>query len=885
MQRNAKFQLSVDELEATNIFNAIYEPQGMSSGSRKIKPSYLYNALTQAALADPAEFSNFNDVHQAYQIGNYFYQNADVSENAEQINDNVIPGELVLINAHAFFLTRESFLLQPSSSNGITETTRVFPPKDATILQDIDDLFRNGLSSFRAATTISYWDDQFKKNEVSYQKLLKVFCQDMQVYRDNYYNKAQDLQAEKYWLEQARQELAEFNGALARQLVDAKIFALFKHATFAMDLIRGYQFKMAYPERFCTIVEVDDASNPIKALFFSKPAVFPSSDYMGYFHEEHWYQDIKQKIGKREKKKSENNEPDWLDKFFAKNLDKLQTLSPVPMMRDTPNPSNANDLTKVFFSPDGKFLQSLNWGGMAITEPFAISSKGIKSQLTEFNHAQLMSDERIKAFVTHHFSQWQRFYAETAAQHVITLPYLHQTLVADRVVGSGDAVKSKTMLDNKARANQAMRDMLAKRAIFVNKNNPNDVRIFTGPATPGNIGKNYHRVTLKILEINNCVNVHEKRSRVRNHDLTDSRELLELATTQLETISKWPALKSEQAGNLVTVLEFLRSQDYSFFTPYKSRGNRVKTAIANFSKQLRKMHIPLAYDLDVLMRSAVELKCIVHETWLGSFRRYASNRVLQIPLIGAGINFFLLKIPSAVLKLGPWGWVGFAKWIKHHKTRRKTAYKSAYEILIASLLGRAQSGCMSNEDRGGVVGTLCQNLLLQYHHTGQMIGFNDDKRHFIARYCKSMQYMHDSAKMTSDVGIIKVREIHNPLSSSGLPSEYTPKQDQKRSKRLVGVRKGQYDAKVTPDVYGSYTTAAVITTLEDTADTANERVVLKGKHSPWGSRKNSPRSSPNNTLRHSAYNKHSPVARKHCLLTVPDDDLMKRRTGRVRGLS
>src|SRR6185312_2068410 len=124
-------ELAVGSAEATSVFNAIYEAQ-------KIKGFYRYGALSQAARGEFADFRDFNQVYREY----------------IQPDTNDVPGDALLVRSHAFFLSRESFLLVPSIDRGITEATRVFPPKDTNILTDVDDLFRNGLAFFRAATTI-----------------------------------------------------------------------------------------------------------------------------------------------------------------------------------------------------------------------------------------------------------------------------------------------------------------------------------------------------------------------------------------------------------------------------------------------------------------------------------------------------------------------------------------------------------------------------------------------------------------------------------------------------------------------------------------------------------------------------------------------------------
>ncbi len=787
-------QFFVDPIEAKELFDAIYRdinveiyannvPQGKKT-IKVLKPACLYKNLCDAAHHHPAT-SNFMHVYNDYLA-------SDTKED-------------VLIKAHAAFFSRESFLYY-SVKNGAPVTTRVFPPKGINILADVDDFFRNGLAFFRAATTIARHDNN-KFDQEKYNKLFHVFCQRMQAYRVTYQNAPHASDKKEVW-KKANQELAKFNGALARQLVDFGVCDEFNQAKDAINLVRGYQFKLAYPERFCTIRETNSRNFTI-AFYFSQPSTFsPSSAWdLDTFQEQTWYHAIKDQMGKK-KSQGSQIEHDWLDKFFLANIAKLSRLSPVPMVRNTPNPSNANASTIVFFNLKGNVQQSLSWSHSAFTEPYQISDDKARRALTEMNHAQLMSDERIQGMVAYHFSKWQKMYTKVK-DPVITLPYLHQTLVTDGVITSSDFLKSRTMLDNKARANQAMRNALKGKLIYVNKKNPHDVQVIPKTKIQQFNSVDYQQVELDILEVNNCINMYEKISRIRKNNIADSKKLINYALRHLQrafpTSDHSVGVKNPTSlFDSYILWEFFTSRDYSFFTPYKSPNSRVKNAVAVMSDRLQKLDTPEARDLDVLLRSAVELKCLVHETWLGALRRRASHFVMKAPYIGPAVNFLFIDIPSNILKAAfafmPWGWVGLAHWAKHHSTRRKTVYKSTYEMLIASVIGKGHTGCMSNVDRGLLEGTFLGDLLLQYNVNGHITRYNDNKENLMARYLDNTEDMHNANKMAVDCSGTKLSEIHNPFRSSGLPSEQEKAEDLELSKLLKHNRKGEF-IETKPDAY------------------------------------------------------------------------------------
>lgn len=919
----------VENTEATSIYE-IYEhrrnAENKSAEEKKTeaKPSLTYFSKIYTSL-EP--FLKTPDIQEKKLDENITTDEEEKEEERRihSVTAKMIKRDAALEIEHRDLFLRESFVILPDEKNGLTEPTRVFPPKTDNILLEVEDLFRNGLASFRAVNTIlgNAKKDIKEIDLFCCDEEFKNFCTIMDSYKIKYEN-AQDNPARLLILKSANKKLEEFNGVLATHLVTQGICSTFKEATKAINLIRGYQFKMTYTERHCTVLEQEvkkgEASSQIHTLHFSTPTRFSStkdstsSPWYRYTKQE-WYKHSKtQIVGKPKKPKKTKKttaQPElkevpkgkWLDNFFDAHLDTLETMSPVPMTRGTPNPGNANDTTTVVFV-DGTLTQSFNASRVAITEPYE-TAKNLKSKLTVFNHKQLMQEDRIKSLVADHFKKWPVSYGNKNQNKAMVIPYLHQTLITDNVWFAGDTQKSSSMLDNKALANAQLQTYLSKREIYVHKDDPQNVLIFPQnecklylmklpeqdetfkesdknnlylykkevidkDGSPQELllyrlgGKlfrftdkknsdlknlissekdafnqagtdiqkcvnakichsvlsmtsnrghtyteekiekfkndetfsSYQRVEFDVLSVNNCLNMHEKRSRVRNNDVNDSRKLLQHASNHLEGMTKLGV----DAADLETIRKFLynpsplRMTNHSFLTPYKSRGTKVKKALERISSTLQSAEQKdpaVARNFDLLMRSAVELKCTVHETILGAARRNISNLLLKIPVAGTLLKWVFVDTSAAVAKTitAP---IGIREWLKNHTTRRKSAYKSAYEGLVAGTMGVIESGCMSNEDRGGEKAAFERAMVTQYAATGKLIGYNDspdEKRAFLDTYANNVQDVHNAAKMTTDSSIIKSNEILNPNFSSGLMLDDRKKPsagfDEERSKKLT----------------------------------------------------------------------------------------------------
>ena len=197
-------------------------------------------------------------------------------------------------------------------------------------------------------------------------------------------------------------------------------------------------------------------------------------------------------------------------------------------------------------------------------------------------------------------------------------------------------------------------------------------------------------------------------------------------------------------------------------------------------------------------QSAIELKCLVHETWAGALRRKVSNGLLAVPYLGRPVKWLLVDIPAFVVKgvssIMPWGMIGLAKWAKHHTTRRKTVYKSAYEGLLAGELGVLQFGCMSNEQRAGEVAALERAMGTEFATSRKLIGYNDkpsDKKEFLNTY-RSTQDAQNFAKYTTDSPGLKWIELVAMKSQSGLILESMGKEALKTNNQIKDLRKGDF---------------------------------------------------------------------------------------------
>lgn len=459
-----------------------------------------------------------------------------------------------------------------------------------------------------------------------------------------------------------------------------------------------------------------------------------------------------------------------LENFIAKNFSRLGS-GQTPQMQYLPSPIAAYQSTYNKFS-----LTSTG-----ITEPYEIPRNKLLEQfrldpyikkLVIARHHLLFGDQdRLQQFVTDYY---ERYPHQSADQTELTIPILHQTLITDTVPFSPDSAKTAHAIRYKMAANHVLRQTLADANYHVTTEGILR-NVKKGDALPGGSIK----VTFVLLETNNCVNRHHKYSKVRNHDIAHARKLVALARQRLAQQQT-----SANESDVQVILKFLASNDYSLFTPYKARGPRVKAALATLGSKKN--------DLGLLAAAAVELKCTVHETWLGAARRRLHNTLPAIPglrWVGVAVSFVLSNLIKLIT--AP---VLMAHWAKHHDTRRKTLAKSNYEQLVTALLGGQVIGsCMSGVDRLQETWLRSVALLQGYQESGKLLGYNDapkDVEALLTKYAPSlMQHKRHFAGIQTGVPANQEQEMCAWFGKAGLLQEHLGEVTQKTPKAAAQLRK------------------------------------------------------------------------------------------------
>ncbi|WP_019215242.1 hypothetical protein [Legionella tunisiensis] len=506
------------------------------------------------------------------------------------------------------------------------------------------------------------------------------------------------------------------------------------------------------------------------------------------------------------------------------NLETMKKLSSTPMSRFTPNPANAFDCSDITVDKNGEVTHISYHERVAVTEPLNVGATKSRQDVTDWNHLQLVSKARLESGLNSFMEKWGPFIDENEP---IPFTILHQTLIGDEVTFSPDQSKAKaskvqaSVIDSKAEANAAVRKMIENSTIFRNKDT-GEIKFlsnerFAKDPYNGEIPEGWQRVNVDLLETNNGINMWSARTRVRNNDFNDARQLIGNAVTMFNKVGE----KYPNNQDLKTITDFLNSRDHSLFTPYKFRGENVKKAIKNLTDELRKddgqfagLDKDVRENLALSAQAAVELKCTVHETWLGSARRNIANftrdYVRQVPILGH-LADWAVRGAMTVAALGLKAVVGILtlpfsapQWYKHWGDRREM-YKSTYEGLLAESLGSLRGGCMSSADRAGEQADQRAMMKKQFAEEGRIISYNDSPSEKARVYSEygSTKAKHDFVEMatgTPGTSDVETRGIFLNARAGVLSYVAETTEEQQLAKDLSGLRKGKY-SEVTAQQY------------------------------------------------------------------------------------
>jgi hypothetical protein len=694
------------------------------------------------------------------------------------------------------------------------KSVRVYPFSEHNIESDVDDIFARGLDSARAVTEIlKHHPNQMSQLGVNYVKdvtdLLNKFQSNMKVHRDNP-DKAQGMK-------NARKELARFNGAVADCLVRRNAVGKKAEAISAINFVRDFLWKKDISMPICVMED----NGKTRSLRYAEPMEFGKAGFKRtdsvtneainfWDGPQPWKTKLAKAVGCGKKEQL-----GWFESFMEHNQDAMKKQSSTPMSRYTPNPANAFDCTDIIVDKGSNEVTHLSsHERVAVTEPLSVGNTKSRQDVTDWNHLQLVSKARLQSGLNSFMEKWGSIIGDDPIPYTI----LHQTLIGDEVTFSPDQSKAKasklqaSVIDSKAEANAAVRKMLENSTIF-RKKATGEIKFlsnadFAKEPYNGQIPDGWQKVNVNLLETNNGINMWSARTRVRNNDYNDARQLIGNAVNMFDKVQK-----KYPNQDLKTVTDFLNSRDHSLVTPFKYRGKDVKAAVKNLTEALRKDDGQFAnLDKDVRenialsVQAAVELKCTVHETWLGSARRNIANftrdYVRQVPILGNLVDWVVrgamtvaavgLKIVAGILTLP----VTVSQGIKHWGDRREM-YKSTYEGILAESLGSLRGGCMSSADRALEVAEQRAMMKKQFAETGEILSYNDspDKKAKVYKEFGSTQTKHacaENATGTPGTSDYETRGTFLNARAGVMSYAVETSEEQWLAKNLSGLRKGKY---------------------------------------------------------------------------------------------
>lgn len=767
-----------------------------------------------------------------------------------------------LIEIRKANLARRSIIIDLNDDG--TEQVRVYhPTSSANIEADVGDIFARGLDSATAvAEILTHTTPKLKLDstqkiqqgtgeakdpaERAYDDLLNliaIFQSKMQAinaieipevnirdYGDSDTEKTaflkakkDQVKAERKKINQAIEECKNFNGALSSLLVKYDVVAKRSQANKAINLVRDFLWKKDISMPFAEIKYKDPKDNTT-VLRYAQPASFePQLSRFSDVNDDaqtplQYWSPVNKKdpawLSKLKKTIGYDEDHPWFVNFLSKHDQPLKTLSSTAMSRFTPNPANAFDCSDVIFKTSGyrsQIVASHHYFKTAVTEPLDIGSTSSMQDLTDYNHLQFITEKRLQGELHVFMERWGGLFANGEE---IPFTLLHQTLIGDEVAFSPDQMKAKSskleasVIDSKISANQAIREMLS-RSVIVRHKTTGEVKIYNREdfeRSSVNMAQ-YQRVKLNLLQTNDSMNMWYFRTRIRNNDINDSRQLVTNAAQLFEQVKDLiDENDNKSRAELAIIIDFLNSSDHSWFTPSKFKSQAVERALGKLTKKLKNNEIIFQNNnidrnnLALSLHAAVELKCTVNETWFGSARRNISNfsrdNFRKVPVLGTLVDWLvrgsvgLVAWAVKTVVLAPvylWNWFKYGVY-------RKVLFKAAYEGLLADSIGNMTGGCMSALDRAGEMAEQRAAMLEQFHREGKIISYNDSKKTKREFYGKnaSTHFKHTTALEATGTPGTSDAETRGSSKTPGLMCNQETKVEQAMASDMAKLRKGKY---------------------------------------------------------------------------------------------
>lgn len=499
-----------------------------------------------------------------------------------------------------------------------------------------------------------------------------------------------DLEA----LDSAMNELTYLNQSLSDTLVNLGVVDTHEQADAAIPLVSGLIWQRNVvsedaPGGWCSIV--NDEKGDLSMVDVMKVPCLQNS-------QSSWTGRGKKLLEKELEQSCGNNEG-WLTLFLADVG--AENLSPPPTPpRQLGNMPNVKDHTLISVKSgddgDHKTVSGITTATTSgIAEPFDVEDKDIKQGMTMHNEERITADKEIEDAVSKFVKRWREVIGNKIAKgkSQITLPWLVQTLVMDdygmgesagKAIGTivppwtpTDFKKSTTILENKQKALEKLQEYLNKKKIYVSGTGET-ITIDRNTATPNNtaLKEKYLEVKFDVMDINNNLHTWNIMGAASAHSTNVSRRLLENA------------------------LEFVES-----YVGDQPPGDDVKITkdIINKLKNLGKLGI-----LDKFGHQGKDDINYLRTIFLAFAKEQKNGQYADLALL-------LL----AMLELKSLHWRGGIENMR---------LKSAYEILIAGLLGNVRFGCMSGCDRTGETWLLVMSMREQFNTKGTIINYDIGKQ-------------------------------------------------------------------------------------------------------------------------------------------------------------
>ncbi len=388
---------------------------------------------------------------------------------------------------------------------------------------------------------------------------------------------------------------------------------------------------------------------------------------------------------------SKNKYGEWFEKFMANDGNRQQVLmsSPPCTTRDMPNPSNAWKESSIFFDVSNTITHRQYNTRFAISSPFDIKKKSARIEMATDSMKMLLNTQELERLAQEYIAKWDQEPFGLESNQPITIPILHQTLVAPTFFYGPD----RNMMAVKREANKQVVAYLAGLNIKVNG----------------------HPIKFELGQVNNCVNMWHPMIIPTNNDINDSNKLVARSAELLENLVQ-KAVDDPMQAEVQPIIDYLNGL------------NRSWLPIGFFKKSPTCPEVGDEFKL--MMQAAINLKKLNHETYFGWGLRRVKNavRIKEIPILAPLV--FIAMSPVHILRyVGNTGIRVFThlaykaprRWIDvFSPTRNKQTAKSAYESIIASQLGMVLGGCKSALDRAGEVNVHKQAMLREFTETGQL---------------------------------------------------------------------------------------------------------------------------------------------------------------------